>query len=201
MSNPGAPCHTVHRAVGPAVCQVRHRRDTSSKIASPPTLVRLHINGTPLFDSRAAAQQQTTYAKKSRKLSSSGMVLSSVLNQGSRLFRSPAVVGAAVSRSGLRSRQHAQHCCQFRGPSGPTLQVAAGIHHRSFWDWRGAGKGSDQGGGQGSAKGAGAGSGNSKGVGGKGNPGGSTSEFLQQEEQIAVFFWKYEVQTAKQQQQ
>ncbi|CAM9800412.1 unnamed protein product [Laminaria digitata] len=103
------------------------------------------------------------------------MVLSSVLNQGSRLFRSPTVVGAAVSRGGLRSTQQAQHCCQFRGTSGPTLRVAAAVHHRSFWDWRGAGKGSDQGGDQGSAKGAGAGSGSSKGVGGKGGPGGSTN--------------------------
>ena len=111
------------------------------------------------------------------------MVLSSVLNQGSRLFRSPTVVGVAVSRGGLRSsRQQAQHCCQFRGtPSSfarPTL-AAAGFHHRSFWDWRGPGKGSDQGGDQGGAKGAGAGSGSSKGVGGKGSPGGSTSEFPQ----------------------
>lgn len=127
------------------------------------------------------------HSKKSIKLSSLGMVLSSVLNQGSRLFRSPAVVGVAVSRGGLRNRQHAQHCCQFRGPSGPTPRVATGIHHRSFWDWRGAGKGRDQAGDQGSAKGAGAGSGSSKGVGGKGSPGGSTSEFPQQEEQVAVF--------------
>ena len=114
------------------------------------------------------------------------MVLSSVLNHGSRLFRSPVVVGAVVSRGGLGSRQQAQHCCQFRGASGPALRVPTAIHHRSFWDWRGTGKGSDQGGDQGSAKGTGAGSGSSKGAGGKGRPGGSTSEFPPQEEQVAA---------------
>lgn len=76
------------------------------------------------------------------------MVLSSVLNQGSRLLRSPAVLGAAVGRGG--ALRNGQQTCLRPQPSpasvGVWTTVRVGVHHRAFWDWSGAGKGGDQGG-------------------------------------------------------
>lgn len=89
------------------------------------------------------------------------MVLSSVLTQGSRLFR-PSTVGTA-SRSAFGSRQ-AQHFNRTR----PVVGL-----HRNFWDWRGAGKGGEDG----NAKGAGGGTGGRR-KDAKRNPGSTASESL-----------------------
>lgn len=131
------------------------------------------------------------------------MVLSSVLNQGTRLFRSPNVLSGAVKAAASASvsasanghsasvgssgsRQHnyqqqqsQQHYHVFRGASTSGRPIIlVGNQRRSFWDWSGAGKGNGNEGGAGDAKGAGPG-----GDGGgrrdrKGSrPGGSASEF------------------------
>lgn len=90
------------------------------------------------------------------------MVLSSVLTQGSRLFR-PSAVGTA-SRSALGNRQ-AQHFNRTR----PVVGL-----YRNFWDWRGAGKGGEDG----SAKGAGGGGAGTRRKDGKKKPGSTASESL-----------------------
>ena len=108
------------------------------------------------------------------------MVLSFVFNQGSRLLRSPAVLGAAAGRGAFRN---AQQTCRAPSPSaaGATwTTVRVGVHHRAFWDWSGAGKGGDQGGpkgGGGAADNGGRSGGGNAGHEGKGKFGGS-SEYL-----------------------
>ncbi|CAN0180341.1 unnamed protein product [Ascophyllum nodosum] len=73
------------------------------------------------------------------------MVLSSVLRQGSRLPRCPAVlgVGIGVARSPFANR-HAQQHHLFRSSSS-VKPILFGVYPRSFWDWRGSGKGGEQG--------------------------------------------------------
>lgn len=99
-------------------------------------------------------------------------MLSSVLNQGSRLLRCPAVRGAAVGRGAFRSGQQAQHQCQptpLSAAAGTWTTVrVVGVHHRAFWDWSGAGS---KGGDKGNAKGSGGAADNDGGgCGGGGNP-------------------------------
>eukprot|EP00752_Nemacystus_decipiens_P005164 g4687.t1 len=104
------------------------------------------------------------------------MVLSSVLNQGSRLLRSPAVLGAAAGRGAFRNAQQTCRAAPSPSASGAWTTVRVGVHHRAFWDWSGAGKGGDQGGAKGSGGAAGNGGrsgGGNAGHDGKGKFGGS----------------------------
>lgn len=106
------------------------------------------------------------------------MVLSSVLNQGSRLLRSPAVLGAAACRGNFRGQQAQRASPYAAAPAAWTTVRAVGVHHRTFWDWSGTGKGGDQGSskGSGGAADGGGGGGSDGGIprNGKGKPGGSS---------------------------
>lgn len=106
------------------------------------------------------------------------MVLSSVLNQGSRLLRSPAVLGAAACRGTFRGQQAQGASPCAAAPAAWTTVRAVGVHHRTFWDWSGTGKGGDQGNSKGSGGAADDGCGGGSGGGiprnGKGKPGGSS---------------------------
>lgn len=96
------------------------------------------------------------------------MVLSSVLNQGSRLLRSPAVLGAAAGRGAFRNAQQTSRAAPSpSAAAGAWSTVRVGVHHRAFWDWSGAGKGGDQG----APKGSGGAAGNGGRSGGGGNAG------------------------------
>eukprot|EP00903_Cladosiphon_okamuranus_P015213 g14061.t1 len=106
------------------------------------------------------------------------MVLCSILNQGSRLLRSPTVLGAAAGRGAFRKA--GQTCRAAPSPSaavgGSWTTVRVGVQHRAFWDWSGAGKGGDKGGPKGSggaAENGGRSGGGSGGQEGKGKFGGS----------------------------
>lgn len=104
------------------------------------------------------------------------MVLSSVLNQGSRLLRSSAALGAAAGRGGRGAFRNGQQTCRAApspsavasGPCWTTVRVV-GVNHRAFWDW--PGKGGDQGSSPKGSGGAAEDGGRSGGGGGPGNDG------------------------------
>ncbi|CAB1117057.1 unnamed protein product [Ectocarpus sp. CCAP 1310/34] len=102
------------------------------------------------------------------------MVLSSILNHGSRLLRSPAVLNAAACRGTFRGQQAQRASPCAAAPAAWTTVRAVGVHHRTFWDWS---KGGDQGSSKGSGGAADGGGGGGSGSGiprnGKGKPGGS----------------------------